>query len=292
MITLFLFLLVACSTMTVTTLIRNHFRLPGVVIPFLAVIVAVGLSYLGEIFLKFNFNPLTAIILGLATIGLRECVDQALQRLGLSQSVLAILRKIGFGTPPPAPVVSVTGSLTSTGNSIPPGATAALALLLLLCSTLHAPAADTNVVVKADNAGLFTANEITIGASTSYNVVKGNAFKQAYSANVSAEAQYWLTRYIGLEADVPFYQSRGVSFSRVDAALLGRLPLGHFAPYAGVGFDYTWSDDRFSPFLRGGIEFRPVRHVVTFVDYQQNFTSFQRIPEGSGTVRGGFRFVL
>jgi hypothetical protein len=165
-----------------------------------------------------------------------------------------------------------------------------IAMVLVLASS-GASASDTN--------SLFKGNEFSLSLRSGYNVNAfgaqkvSEAFAAPYNFNLSAGAQYYVTKYLGFEANVPFYQSQGVSFSEVQAGVLARLPVFHYlAPYAGVGGGYNWIDkDNFSYIAKAGIEARLNKGWGVFVEsnYRNRDFNFEK---GAVTVNGGLRLVF
>ena len=94
---------------------------------------------------------------------------------------------------------------------------------VLLCGLLSTAvfAADTNTV----SGGLFNAKEFSLSLGSGYALDRSAAFQQPYTLNANVGSQFFLTRSFGIEADVPFYQTKGVSVSEVQAGLVLRLPL-------------------------------------------------------------------
>lgn len=156
-----------------------------------------------------------------------------------------------------------------------------------------------SAVASDTNNAVFNANEFSLSIGSGYNVnafgaqnVK-EAFATPYNFNLNAGAQYFVTKNLGLEANVPFYQTKGVSVSEVQAGALVRVPvLRHVAPYAGLGGAYAWNDARpFSYIAKGGLEFRLNKGWGLFAeaDYRNSNFDFEK---GAVSVNGGLRLVL
>lgn len=151
---------------------------------------------------------------------------------------------------------------------------------------------------------IFNAKEVGLSIGSGYTVntasptLKG-AFQNPYSVNLTAGASYFITRNLGLEANVPFYQSKGVSVSEVQAGLLFRIPLSrstiilkNIAPYVGLGGVYSWnSDNNFAYVAKVGSEFRINRKCGIGVDgqYRNNDFNWQK---GSTSVNAYLKLVF
>jgi outer membrane protein W len=156
----------------------------------------------------------------------------------------------------------------------------------------------------ASDSSLFNANELSVSLGTSYTVdyhvtsVK-DAFAQPYDFNLNVGAQYFLTRNLGVEANLPFYQTKGVSFSEVQAGLVFRLPLSSstpilksIAPYVGVGGVYNWVEDQSWAYVgKAGVEFRLNKKWGVFSEAQYRNTDF-KWGNGATSIAGGLRLVF
>ena len=168
---------------------------------------------------------------------------------------------------------------------------------VLLCGLLSTAvfAADTNTV----SGGLFNAKEFSLSLGSGYAVDTAAAFKQPYTVNAQAGAQFFLTRSFGVEAAVPFYASKGVSVSEVQADLVLRLPLSrtaplfkNIAPYVGAGGVYNWDTaENWAYIGKAGVEFRVNKHWGVFGEwlYRNNSTTWSA---GQNSVGGGLRLVF
>lgn len=173
-----------------------------------------------------------------------------------------------------------------------------LTTLLVLACAFGAFAGDTN--------GLFNSKELSLSIGSSYVVdyqassVK-SAFSAPYDLNFTAGASYFVTRNLGVEAAVPFYQSKGVSVSEAQAGLVFRLPLAkttpllkNVAPYVGVGGVYNWQNDsseKWAYIGKAGAEYRLNSKWGVFVEGQYRNKDFDW-GNGATTIAGGLRLVL
>ena len=107
----------------------------------------------------------------------------------------------------------------------------------------------------------FNGNELSLSLGTGYTLQGGFAdvknFADKYDFNLNAGAQYFITKYLGVEGEVPFYQSKGVSVDRVTAGPVLRLPIfDRVAPFVQPNVTYNWVDNKFSYGASAGIEER------------------------------------
>jgi hypothetical protein len=161
-------------------------------------------------------------------------------------------------------------------------------------------AADTAPVVKEVNPSLFNAGEVGLNLSTGYVVDWSEPFSKDYTFNLSAGAFWFPWRNVGFEANVPFYQSTGVSISEVNAGLLFRVPLAKemavfkcFAPYVGVGGAYDWNANSEWAYVgKAGLEFRTNKKWGIFAECQFRNDSFSEWNTGETSFQGGLRLAL
>jgi len=119
------------------------------------------------------------------------------------------------------------------------------------------------------------------------------------TVNITAGAFWYPTKLLGVEANVPFYSTEGVSVQEVQTGLLLRLPLfngcpvlRHVAPYGGIGTVYNWKEgDRWSYVGKGGVNIRLNKKWGIFGEYQYRNVNFN-LDQGHSTVQGGFNFVF
>jgi len=152
---------------------------------------------------------------------------------------------------------------------------------------------------EVQQSSLFNGDEVGLSLSTGYVVDRSTPFEGDYTFNLTAGAFYFPTRYLGLEANVPFYQTDGVSVDEVQAGVLFRLPLGtttplfkNVAPYVGVGGVYNWdANDKWAYIAKGGIEVRLNSKWGVFAEgqYRNNDFTWQ---DGVTSVQGGLRIVF
>ena len=166
-----------------------------------------------------------------------------------------------------------------------------LSLITVLAFAGVAMAANTN------SNDLFRGKEVSLRVATGYTLdanptsIKG-AFGHRYDLNFNAGAAYFFTKNFGIEGNVPFYQNKGVSVSQVEVGLLARLPLGHFAPYAGLGAIYAWNDsDKFTYNVKGGLEYRLNKHLGVFgeADYRNKDFVWKK---AQTSINAGVRFAF
>lgn len=146
---------------------------------------------------------------------------------------------------------------------------------------------------------LFNSDELGLSLSTGYVVDRSAPFQGDYTFNLTAGAFYFPTRYLGLEANVPFYQTDGVSVDEVQAGVLLRLPLGsstplfrNVAPYAGVGGVYNWeATDKWAYVAKAGVEVRLNSKWGVFAEGQYRNDDFTW-ENGATSVQGGLKFVF
>ena len=151
-----------------------------------------------------------------------------------------------------------------------------------------------SVCSAADTNSLFSGNEASVNVSTAYQLDGAYKLNGAYSENVAVGAGYYATKYVGIEASLPFYNTQGVAVKDVLADVLVRVPVtvgSHFgfAPYGGVGVDYAWNQTQFSPFAKAGVELRVNKGWALFTEYQYTIDRFADYQNGAGSLRGGLR---
>ena len=187
-------------------------------------------------------------------------------------------------------------------------------IILAIALVIPSFAADTAVktkpvavqTVSAPSTSLFNAGELGLSLSTGYDVgvankVNGqNLFGKPYSVNLTAGAFYFPWRYVGVEANVPFYQTKGVSVDEIQAGLLFRLPLSsgtpilkNIAPYIGVGGVYNWIDPQQYAYLgKVGAEVRLNKNWGVFAEGNYRNNEFSNWDQGSVSVQGGLKLVF
>jgi hypothetical protein len=136
---------------------------------------------------------------------------------------------------------------------------------------------------------VFRANEFDLSVGTAYTLgeTKSTAFAKPYALNLNAGADYFFTRYLGVEANVPFYQNKAESLSDVYGGLVLRLPIKRVAPYVGFGYDYGWRGQGSTYVAKAGLEVRLVKHLGLYGEYQYRDNSFDT--KGSSVLAGGLR---
>ena len=139
---------------------------------------------------------------------------------------------------------------------------------------------------------LYNAKELSATVSSGYVLDGSDAFGDTYTANVTAGVAYFPTKILGVEANVPFYKSQGVSISEAQAGLLVRIPIKHFAPYVGIGGAYNWNEATDVSYIaKGGLEYRFNAGWGVFTEYQYRNNS-ATWENGSSSLHGGVRFVF
>lgn len=185
----------------------------------------------------------------------------------------------------------------------------------LLLVTAPVMAADT--VVKATNMPVvvqsvaapsvspFNSGEFGVSLGSGYalgqakTVSGGTLFKEAYTLNFNAGAFWFPWRNVGFEANVPFYQTKGVSLSEVQAGVLFRLPLAkttalfkNIAPYVGFGGVYNWNTEQDLAYVaKVGTEIRLNNKWGLFTEgqYRNKDTSWG---QGQVSLNGGIKLVF
>lgn len=161
-------------------------------------------------------------------------------------------------------------------------------------------------VQAVDTNSLFNAKEVGVTLSTGYDVgaaseVNGQtAFSAPYNFNLSAGAFWYPWRMLGFEANVPFYNTKGVSVDEVQAGLLFRLPLSrstpflrNFAPYIGVGGVYNWQDQQDWAYVgKVGTEFRLNKKWGIFAEGQFRNNTLDDFKKGAVSIQGGLKLVF
>ena len=71
------------------------------------------------------------------------------------------------------------------------------------------------VMGATNEPSLYNAKELSATVSTGYVLDGQDVFGADYTANVSAGVAYFPTKILGLEANVPFYKSQGISINEV-----------------------------------------------------------------------------
>lgn len=171
-------------------------------------------------------------------------------------------------------------------------------------------ATSTPVVVQTTTApspSLFNAKEFGLSIGSGYNLgtvdsLKGgnNPFTKAYTLNLNAGVFYFPWRNLGFEANVPFYQSQGVSVSEVQFGTLIRLPLAsttpvlkNFAPYIGAGGVYSWTAQNEWAYIgKVGLEFRINKGWALFGEGQYRNSELNNWGQGNTSINGGLRLVF
>ena len=171
-------------------------------------------------------------------------------------------------------------------------------------ASTNTPVAVQTVSVPATS--LFNAGEFGLSIGSGYNMgaagnVSGDtSFTEPYTLNFNAGAFYFPWRNLGVEANVPFYQSQGVSVSEVQAGLLLRLPLAketplfkNVAPYVGLGGVYNWQTEQDWAYIgKIGTEIRLNKKWGVFVEGQYRNYELQNWDKGGVSIVGGLKLVF
>ena len=151
---------------------------------------------------------------------------------------------------------------------------------------------------------LFNAGEVGVSLSTGYVLDRANLFKAPYSLNATAGAFWFPLRNLGVEANVPFYQSTGVSVDEVQAGLVLRLPLAkttplfrNVAPYVGFEGVYNWQDAvNWAYIAKAGVDVRLNAKWGLFVEGQYRNNELRNVTttldQGQTSVQGGLKLVF
>lgn len=186
------------------------------------------------------------------------------------------------------------------------GAICALALVTSTFAASNTVATVKSVQTSQSAGSLFNAGEFGLSLGSAYelgaagNINGATAFNQAYTLNFNAGAFWFPTRNIGFEANVPFYQSKGVSVDEVQAGLVLRVPLAketplfrNVAPYVGVGGVYNWDTEQNWAYIgKVGAEFRVNKKWGVFVESQYRNYELQNFDKGSVSLVGGLKLVF
>jgi hypothetical protein len=161
-----------------------------------------------------------------------------------------------------------------------------LAVVLATAATTFAGDVSKKVVVAPQSQDLFRAGEFDLdvfaaGAAGNYNQTtttkKGNrSVSKTSSTSVTGfggglGATYFVTKYIGLEADdtLASLNGNGRTYNSTQADIIVRYPFEslHLAPYALVGGGATWGNQTQGDGNVGlGLDYRFTRNVGIFAD--------------------------
>lgn len=160
-----------------------------------------------------------------------------------------------------------------------------------------------------ENTSLFNAGEFGLSLASGYDlgtaesVVNGgkeSLFGNSYTFNLNAGVFYFPYRNLGFEANVPFYQTKGVSVDEVSAGVLLRLPLAketpifrNISPYVGASAVYNWNDAQdWSYIAKAGVEVRLNSKWGVFTEAQYRNYEFKNWGQGATSLTGGLKFVF
>jgi len=184
------------------------------------------------------------------------------------------------------------------------------ALLLVTAPIIAADtvvkATSTPVVVQSTpSVSPFNAGEFGVSVASGYALgqatqVGGKTlFKDAYTLNFNAGAFWFPWRNVGFEGSVPFYQTKGVSLSEVQAGVLFRLPLAkttplfkNIAPYTGLSGVYNWQTEQSAAYIaKLGVEVRLNNKWGLFTEGQYRNRDFTW-GQGQVSLNGGIHLVF
>jgi opacity protein-like surface antigen len=170
---------------------------------------------------------------------------------------------------------------------------------LIVLLTCMAAFAVTAIAADTNSTSLFNAGEVGLSLGSGYTVDRADAFKDPYAMNLQAGAFWFPWRNLGIEADVPFYSTKGLSVQEVQAGVVFRLPLSkttpvlkNIAPYLGVGGVYNWETaENWAYVGKVGAEFRFNKKWGVFAEGQYRNVDFDW-NAGQTSVVGGLKFVF
>jgi hypothetical protein len=140
-----------------------------------------------------------------------------------------------------------------------------LITLLVCLATVSCFAQETKTELKKENTSLFNKNELSLTLGSSVEL------KNDYDVNFAAGLSYFITRNIGIEASVPFYNTGGTTFERVNFGLNFRAPIARFfAPFVHGGSSWDFKNDEFDYYVGLGNEFKLNKKwsVLVLTDYK------------------------
>jgi hypothetical protein len=165
--------------------------------------------------------------------------------------------------------------------------------------------------VAVESKSLFNAGEFGLSLASGYDlgtadtvVASGGKastlFGNPYTFNLNAGVFYFPWRNLGFEANVPFYQTKGVSVDEVSAGLLFRLPLAketpilrNISPYVGASAVYNWQDEQDWSYIgKAGVELRLNKKWGVFTEAQYRNYEFKNWGNGAVSITGGLKFVF
>lgn len=170
-------------------------------------------------------------------------------------------------------------------------------------TTVQTTAVESKSLFNAGEFGLSLATGYDLGSADAVVATGGNPtqlFGEPYTFNLNAGVFYFPWRNLGFEANVPFYQTKGVSVDEVSAGLLFRLPLAketpilrNISPYVGASAVYNWQDEQDWAYIgKAGVEFRTNKKWGVFVEAQYRNYEFQNWGQGAVSLNGGLKFVF
>lgn len=166
-----------------------------------------------------------------------------------------------------------------------------LSTVIVIASLVSASAAESE---------LFKAHEFTLDLSANYTAAEPNGFSQVLKTDarhgkwgINGGATYFITRNfgVGFEAgsvDLESHSNRGIDYTTL--TIVGRLPLGHVAPYAVAGIGRDFDEGSYNTQAGAGVEFRFTRHFGVFMDGRFIFQEDQK--NDALFCRSGVRFAF
>lgn len=150
------------------------------------------------------------------------------------------------------------------------------------------------------NRNLFNSKEFAVGLDTGYVLKSGVAFQDPYAVNLAADLSYFFFRNVGASVVVPFYSSKGISFSELQLFGDLRFPLSrtatfwrNLAPFVQCGGVYNWNtDSRFAYIGKAGLEVRVKDGWAVFADYSYRNHSLSNWGAGQKEIEGGLKIIF
>jgi hypothetical protein len=148
--------------------------------------------------------------------------------------------------------------------------------VLLLAAGTFLRADDTTMTYKQDPDQMYRASELSLGAfgmgtvgERTLDHFTGHNISQHGRLGAGADAEYFFTRYIGIEAEAWTENTQHSFVDDTGGNLVIRIPIGNIglAPYAfgGAGHSFDPVVATYGDF-GAGLEFRFARHFGVFVD--------------------------
>jgi hypothetical protein len=147
---------------------------------------------------------------------------------------------------------------------------------------------------------LFNGKEFAVSVGSGYVVDTSAAFQQKYALNFAGGVSYFVNRYVGLDVMVPFYSTKDISVSEIQAGALLRVPLAYeipvlknLAPYVGVGFVGNWKTEESLAYVgKVGVEGRINSKCGVGVETQYRNNKFSDWKDGQMNLFGYVKLVF